>query len=169
MKRLDLFAAATGLLLLLAGSCTKDGAELFTGYYSFKTGGTLETRREYSDESIESDTVTLPLTSESGQLNILHEKDNKVILAFNIMGGDPVVVNGSVNADNELVLEKTTRLITVKDGALSPQFTVTISGRGKKYDDVVIFNLKYDGSASTTLRNYTIISSNVQCVAKING
>lgn len=170
MRKLNLIAVATGAVLLLSGicSCTKDGADLYNGYYSFKTSGTLNVTREYPDEELESDNTTLPLTAESGQLNILRVNDTDVILAFNILGGDAIVMNGTVNSDNEIELEKSKRIITVKDGAINPQFTVTVSGSGIRYDNVIIFNLTYSGNGSSTLRNYTITASNVQCIAKLN-
>lgn len=170
MKRLKLLAAATGSILLLIGmcSCKKDGVYSYTGSYSFKTSGTISVDREFTDEEFESDQVTLPLTPESGQLNILRANDTDVILTFNVIGGDAVVMNGTINSDNEIELEKNKRIITVKDGAVNPQFNVTVSGSGIKYDDVIVFYLTYSGQGSSTLRNYSITASNIQCVAKLN-
>lgn len=176
------FVAALAVVasLLSFCSCEKEGVKLFDGNYSFKTSGILTVERtakvSESDASAEipakiSDsgnrTFKLPLTSESGQMNIIKTGDNSVIVTMNIVGGDALVFNGKAEG-KVLTLDPAVRFLSFRDGANTVSLEITVSGTAEKYDDVAIFTLEYTGGGETTLYDYKILASEVKCVAKLN-
>ena len=171
MKFKNLWSIISGMLLMaILSSCTKEGVDLFEGNYSFKTSGTLtieKTLLESIDESAEPTTETLALTTESGQMNILKEDDSHVIITMNIIGSDVLVMKAEVRKDI-LNLTDAKRTVSLRDGTATATLDCTVSGYAKKYDDTVIFTLHYEGAGSSTLHNYTITSSEVTSVARIN-
>ncbi|MGN0190174.1 MAG: hypothetical protein ACI39U_00820, partial [Candidatus Cryptobacteroides sp.] len=58
--------------------------------------------------------------------------------------------------------------LTIADGSRSVTMEVTVTGTAAMHDDLIIFDLKYVGSGSTVLNDYSIVSSEVKCVAKTN-
>lgn len=176
------FVAALAVVasLLSFCSCEKEGVKLFDGNYSFKTSGILTIERtakvSESDASAEipariSDsgnrTFKLPLTSESGQMNIIKTGDNSVIVTMNIVGGDALVFNGKAEG-KVLTLDPAVRFLSFRDGANTVSLEITVSGTAEKHDDVAIFTLEYTGGGETTLYDYKILASEVKCVAKLN-
>ena len=89
-------------------------------------------------------TFRLPLTSESGQMNIIKTGDKTLTL-------DPAV-----------------RFVHFRDGASTVSLEVTVSGIAERHDDVAIFTLEYAGKGETTFYDYEIKESDVKCVAKVN-
>ena len=112
-------------------------------------------------------TFRLPLTSESGQMNIIKTGDNSAIVTMNIVGGDALVFNGKAEGKT-LTLDPAVRFVHFRDGASTVQLEVTVSGTAEKHDDVAIFKLEYVGKGETTLYDYEIKDSDVKCVAKVN-
>ena len=124
---------------------------------------------------IDSD-VTLPtedgtfktsLTSESGQMNVVTTGENTMIVTLNIVGGDVLVFDATVDG-KKITLSPISRILTIKDEGLTFTIDATLEGTGEKYEDVVIFSLKYTGDTSYLVYNYTITDSSVKCVAKLN-
>lgn len=124
---------------------------------------------------IDSD-ITLPttdgtfkssLSSESGQMNIVTTGENTMIVTLNIVGGDVLVFDATVDG-KKITLNPINRILTIKDEGLTFTIDATVEGTGEKYDDVVIFSLKYTGDTSYLVYNYTITDSDVKCVAKVN-
>lgn len=174
------FVAALAVVasLLSFCSCEKEGVKLFDGNYSFKTSGILTIERtakvSESDASAEildipdgNRTFKLPLTSESGQMNIIKTGDNSVIVTMNIVGGDALVFNGKAEG-KVLTLDPAVRFVSFRDGANTVSLEITVSGTAEKHDDVAIFTLEYTGGGETTLYDYKILASEVKCVAKLN-
>lgn len=203
MKRtiIVLIAAAAALV-----SCTKSGADIYRGYYSFKTGGFLEitgkvyeivrdtikidttvVRRDIAGRvfydttyryTILRDTIDIRdtvfnryLSPESGQMHILGAGGNDVKLTMNITGGNPVVFDGS--ADNECVsLYPVKRQVGIlpdgEDDGQSVSFLLTVSGKGRKYENMVLFDLDYQGKYDYEDMSGEISSSNVNCIATEN-
>lgn len=161
--------AATSVMLLAAvlSSCSeKEGVALFEGNYSFKTSGTLEVEKKQDSET---STLSLSLTPESGQMNIVKDSGDEAIITMNIIGGDALVLSAETSTDSKmLTLKPTSRQIKVTKGLSSVTFDCTVSGYAKKYDDMLIFTLTYAGQGSTSLYDYTITGSDVKCVAKVN-
>ncbi len=163
------FIAGTLLLMGCASSCSnKEGAALYEGNYSFKTSGSLNVEKKLSDdESADTSEKTLYLTAESGQMTIVKDGKNQVIITMNIIGSDILVLKGEVD-DQTLVITQAKRALTVHDGTASVDFNCNVSGQARKYDDLIIFTLTYGGSGTSSLHDYTITSSEVNCVAKLN-
>lgn len=174
------FVAALAVVasLLSFCSCEKEGVKLFDGNYSFKTSGILTIERtakvSESDASAEildipdgNRTFKLPLTSESGQMNVIKTGDNSVIVTMNIVGGDALVFNGKAEG-KVLTLDPAVRFLSFRDGANTVSLEITVSGTAEKHDDVAIFTLEYTGGGETTLYDYKILASEVKCVAKLN-
>lgn len=154
------------LLLSVFTSCQKQGVALYEGYYSYKTSGSVEVERTMIEGSEKSE-ETLSIVSENGQMNILKNGDNKLIITMNAIGGDVVVLDAEV-VDNELVISEFSRMVKIEDGSRTVSLNCKVSGSGKKYDDVLILDLNYSGSGSSTLYSYSVKSSSVKCVAKVN-
>ena len=174
------FVAALAVVVSLMSliSCEKEGVKLFDGNYSFKTSGILTVER--TAKVSESDasagildipdgnrTFKLPLTSESGQMNIIKTGDNSVIVTMNIVGGDALVFSGKAEG-KVLTLDPAVRFLSFRDGANTVSLEITVSGTAEKHDDVAIFTLEYTGGGETTLYDYKILASEVKCVAKLN-
>lgn len=174
------FVAALAVVASLMSliSCEKEGVKLFDGNYSFKTSGILTVER--TAKVSESDasagildipdgnrTFKLPLTSESGQMNVIKTGDNSVIVTMNVVGGDAFVFSGKAEG-KVLTLDPAVRFVSFRDGANTVSLEVTVSGIAEKHDDVAIFTLEYTGGGETTLYDYKILASEVKCVAKLN-
>lgn len=174
------FVAALAVVASLMSliSCEKEGVKLFDGNYSFKTSGILTVER--TAKVSESDasagildipdgnrTFKLPLTSESGQMNVIKTGDNSVIVTMNVVGGDAFVFSGKAEG-KVLTLDPAVRFVSFRDGANTVSLEITVSGTAEKHDDVAVFTLEYTGGGETTLYDYKILASEVKCVAKLN-
>ena len=169
MKK-TLFAPALTLLLALTAlcSCSKEGTELFEGYYSYKLSGEI-TLTQIVDET---DTVTVPevltlsLTPESGQMNILtRDKDGgKMVITLNAMGGDATTFEASVE-DGKLVIPASDKYFSSE----LMKFKLSISGEGSKLSDMVLMDLTAAETEISYLgKNYTLTDSKITCVATSN-
>ncbi len=107
------------------------------------------------------------LSSESGQMNIVTTGENTMIVTLNIVGGDVLVFDATVDG-KKITLSPISRILTIKDEGITFTVDATVEGTGEKYGDVVIFSLKYTGDTSYLIYNYTITDSDVKCVAKVN-
>lgn len=147
-------------------SCEKQGVALYEGYYSYKTSGSVEVERTLIESSEKSE-ETLSIVSENGQMNILKNGDDKLIITMNAIGGDVVVLDAEV-VDKELVINEFSRMVKIEDGSRTVSLNCKVSGSGKKYDNVIILDLNYSGSGTSTIYSYKVKSSSVKCVAKVN-
>lgn len=170
-------ALGLSFALFALTSCEKAGVDLYEGFYSYKLSGTVtvdkllienidlpETEPAEPAEPVE---ATLPLISESGQMNVLKKGADSLIITMNAIGGDVLVIDACVKG-NDLEISEFSRIVKVEDGSRTVSLNCTGSGSGKKYDDVIIMDLSYLGDGSSTLYDYTIKSSSVKCVAKVN-
>ena len=170
-------ALGLSLALIALTSCEKEGVEMYEGFYSYKLSGTVtvdkllienidlpETEPAEPAEPVE---ATLPLISESGQMNVLKKGADSLIITMNAIGGDVLVIDACVKG-NDLEISEFSRVVKVEDGSRTVSLNCTVSGSGKKYDDVIIMDLGYLGQGSSTLYDYSIKSSSVKCVAKVN-
>lgn len=112
-------------------------------------------------------TFRLPLTSESGQMNVIKTGDNSVIVTMNVVGGDAFVFSGKAEG-KVLTLDPAVRFVSFRDGANTVSLEITVSGTAEKHDDMAVFTLEYTGGGETTLYDYKILASEVKCVAKLN-
>ena len=170
-------ALGLSFALFALTSCEKEGVDLYEGFYSYTLSGTVTVDKlliENIDlpetepaEPVEPVEATLPLISESGQMNVLKKGADSLIITMNAIGGDVLVIDACVKG-NDLEISEFSRIVKVEDGSRTVSLNCTGSGSGKKYDDVIIMDLSYLGDGSSTLYDYTIKSSSVKCVAKVN-
>lgn len=167
MKRFLSIAA----VLLALGACSKTGPKLYSGYYSFKTGGTVEITGKAQTLLGEKDTTIIRhLVPESGQMHILETGENQMKVTLNITGGDPLVVEASVKND-VLVLSPTRQRVTVSaEKTLSPNenYYWELSGSGKRYENLVLFDLNYAGKYCNDGITGDITKCAIICIATQN-
>lgn len=161
---------------LLALSCAKEGTKLYTGSYSFKTSGSI-TLSGAGDGN-----MTLNLPTESGIMDIVEtdREAGEMIVTMNVLGGDILIFDATAREDG-IVLKPMKRYIGITlpgtdsgstilgSGIGTYKGEISISGRGKRYDDLIIFNLVYDGKLSfDDGEDLSISGSDVRCRAKKN-
>ena len=163
------FLTALSLLLLLC-ACSQDGPAGFKGYYSFKTGGSLQFSGTVTDIRGARDTTFIRhLVPESGQMHVLRDEGDRMIVTMNITGGDPVVFEATLS-DGVLTLEPVLRSALVRPalGDESIRCDFTVSGEGRKYEKMILFDLEYEGSIPILGFEGEISSSDVHCIATEN-
>ncbi|MCQ2170027.1 MAG: hypothetical protein MJY48_00505 [Bacteroidales bacterium] len=200
--KIALIAAAAVLV-----SCSKSGADIYRGYYSFKTGGFLEITGKVYDiarDTIKIDTTVVKrtiagrtfndttfkytvikdtlgsrdtvfnryLSAESGQMHILGAGGNSVKVTMNVTGGNPAVFDGTAG-DASISLLPVVRQVGILPGNddeedKSTYFLMTVSGSGKKYENMVLFDLDYSGKYDYADMCGEVTSSSVNCIATKN-
>ena len=187
-------------------SCTKQGPARYSGYYSFKTGGTVDIKGKVYDivrDTVSVDTLineypiggrtvkdtsyryhvrndTLSsrdtmflrhLVAESGQMHILRDNGDRMIVTMNITGGDPVVFS-AVHKDGSLLLSPTRRMVAVRpdedESDESVLCDMTVSGTGRRYDNMILFRMDYSGKYSFRGLDGTVCESRIDCIATEN-
>lgn len=159
--------------LLLLSSCSKD-IDRYKGSYSFKTSGDLvlkvvETISDTLPVSV-GDTLTLPLTNEWGQMNVVvRDKSAKTMLVtMDVMGGEATAFEAEASESHITLLPKE-RYITVQIlNNITQRTQVTVTGTGERYGNVLLFKLNYSGTLNAVSGKYEILESKVECVAEIN-
>lgn len=157
-KKTVIFAAA----LLCLCSCNK--AKVFTGDYSYKTSGTLTISR--------SDTTEIPYElKQIGQLSVIDLKSSdkdSVLLVFNELTGGVTTVHAKVDGDS-LRIVPYTKTISVTSGLLqSANCEINVSGRGVRYDDIIMLDEVYDGEITSDTTTAKIHGSHIATVANRN-
>ena len=172
MKRF-LTVAAVAVSVVLAVSCTKEGAPRFKGNYTFKTSGTITVRPSGDDAA---ETVQISLPDESGQMDIVtaDKSSGDMVVAMNIVGGS-VLTFDAVADGRTLTLTPFSRHLTVPvaaEGGLvetsRPQASVTVTGYAERYTDALLFWLEYQGTYTWQNVEYEIVDSDISCWAKEN-
>ena len=174
MKRI--MSELTAILAVMAVfcSCTKEGEKLFRGNFSFKTSGSLTTEI-IVETALDTTTSTQNslITTEQGQMDIisLGGDDGEMMVTMNVLNGDmrcfKATAKGSIL---ELEPAEATIKANIRNSTIA--MTVTVSGTAERYDNIVIFNLKYEGEKTSETLNRTehirIKDSEIRCVAKLN-
>lgn len=201
MKRFIAFAAA----VLAMSACSKENTKQFRGYYSFKTGGSVEISGKIytvKEDTVKIDTIphtislgpltfrdttynyhvkldtiasrdttiTRHIVAESGQMHILENGTDRMKVTMNITGGDPVVFEAVAGGDN-ITLSPVKRYITVsKDGGvgLPSRCWMDVGGSGKRYENMIIFNMTYQGDYNFEGIEGTVSKSEINCIATPN-
>ncbi len=173
MKRITFFFSLICCIALT--SCHKSGVNLFVGDYSFKTSGEISIKAE---AVIDSSNVNIPaslnvnLSSDIGQLNICSsdEKNDQVVVVFNYLNGDVVVTNGTCDGNTIEIEEFRHDFLPVSVTTLfSNNYYINVSGTGQMYDDnMIIFEMKYNGKAKIGSVTYKIKDKDVKIVAYRN-
>lgn len=162
--------------IILAGfitcllSCTKEGADRFEGNYSFKTSGTLSIVEKSLEEGseTETDTLKIPIPNKRGQMDIIRKEGNQMIVTMNILGGEVITFEATAQK-KILTLKEVDQLIDIPVRDTSTiEMDVQIGGFGERFGDVIIFRMEYKGSHKTEKKEYEILDSAVDCVAKLN-
>lgn len=156
MRRLYLFLFAA----VLVCACQKNPVEAVSGNYSFKTGGVLETNGE-----------TISLVPESGQMKILPDGGDKVVITMNVTGGGAFVFNGTLSG-SKITLSQIEREVLMLDGfgilELPAGALLRVGGEGTVYGNTLVFTMDYSGSFKSGNVVCNILSSNVNCIATRN-
>ena len=157
------------MLLLLAASCTK-GPAAFKGDYSFKTGGYLTVSGTVSDLLGQRDTTFIRhLVPESGQMHVVREEGDRMVVTMNITGGDPVVFPATVDG-SEIILEPVLHSLLLRpaigDETVRQDFMV--SGTGRKYDRMILFELECEGTFRHLNLDGEVSESEIKCIATEN-
>lgn len=158
----------SGFLLILSvlfcfSSCEK-GCDLYDGTYSFKTGGRITVISNVPDTTV----VEYPV--EMGQMHIVLTDDETMPLkvTMNMLGGT-VVVFDAEESEKEIALLPKKRLVKVNIDELNKgDVELEMSGKGKLYKDVIVFDMYLKGDFTRFTREYTILDSDIECVATRN-
>ncbi len=158
MKKTMIFGAA----LLCLCSCNK--AKVFTGDYAYKTSGTL------TISSSDTTAVTYELRK-VGQLSVVDLKSSdkdSVLLVFNELGGDITKVRAKVDGDS-LHLVPYTKKLSIQTGLLqSADCAINVSGRGVRYDDIIMLDEVYDGQLTSDTITIKIHGNHIATAANRN-
>lgn len=160
-------------------SCRKEGTAIFEGNYSFKTSGVVYARQtaEPADTLLPFE-LTVKLPTESGQMDITPVGDDAeaMIVSMNVIGGDLLLLHATVEGE-ELVIapDKRTVSFSVPGGAEDDFVSSTVvkadlelTGEGHRYDNIIIFGFRYEGSFAIGDTEYEIYDSDIDCRAKLN-
>lgn len=177
--------------VLMGLAACQDTAEVrdVKGGYRYKTTGQVTLQENFKGATL-ADTISVKLTNESGQLEVvsLYNEDS-VLITFDQLNGDVCYTRGTTDgktihfAPYTRTLEipfETTKYDTLHLGTtLFPRdtvvtytkreteiFNIIVSGSAQVYENNLIFNLKYSGKSQTSER--TILRSAVRMQAKKN-
>lgn len=119
--------------------------------------------------SVRDTVVGRRLVTESGQMHILEKSGGEMVLTMNITGGDPVVVQASAKGST-ITLDKTKRFVPVHDagGVMFSYHDLEFSGTGTRYDNMIVFDLVYEGSYKEDGFEGEITASRINCIATEN-
>ena len=138
---------------------------------------------EYKDTLVTQfpDSSSVSISTESGQMDITEIDGDKLLVTMNCTGGDLVVYYATASGD-VLTLEPSRRKanmdlgITTLDGSddeisfneTAVKADILVSGTGRRYDNIILFDLTYEGSYKYNDILYDICGSSVHCRAKEN-
>ncbi len=165
MKRILKIVAMAVLVAVALCSCAKEGPGRFKGNYSFKTSGTVSVREKGNGNA---EISKVKLSDEQGQMNILKEDGDAMIVTMNVLSGAVVVFDAEASG-KEIRLQPVERVLSITHGLSSSiNLNAVVSGVGHRYDDTVIFELVYTGDYESFGVEYEIVGSDVKCVARLN-
>lgn len=167
----------TSLAMLL--SCSKN--EL-GGSFSYKTSGVtsiLETSyiEATEEEKLEiEETLGHPIlpkqalvVPEQGQIRIIREEDDSLIITLNKMFGGVTVLNAVYDSEQQIITINPEQTISVElEATVKYKGLITLTGTGQVHGDIIIFNLQYIGEVFAAGIGYTIQDSEVTWVLTQN-
>lgn len=181
--RRGLLAAITIATALVAVSCNKDASSRFNGSYTYKTSGTVTVHMTeflgLEDEKLEdlrkigldTDPKTLCLCTEQGQMHIVTDKQDRTraTVTFNDIFGDVCVADAIIDGTHITLNPASPRTAGISDGTIKiASGLVNWKGEGEKLDDTLILKLEYEGDFSILGETFTILDSDIRCVAQYN-
>lgn len=159
---------------LAAVSCVKEGTSRFEGNWSFKTSGTVQLSSAASGDAADggavSETRTASILTESGQMDIVtvDKTSGQMVVTMNVLGGDAVVMDAVATGRTIDITPFTRKAAIVMADMINAHADVTVSGTGVRYDDIIIFDLVYEGGFEYLTTSYELKGSCIKCVAKLN-
>lgn len=176
-----LLAVSLPLFMFLLSGCTKDSSTEIIGSYTYKTSGTVTlmpaqlagldaaTLAQYKAMGIDVDPVVVGLYPEQGQLHVVKSDDGNVLVTFNDLLGNADIAEGSLSGTALSFQGKTTKAAQLTDGVDKiGAGIVKYSGNGRKYDDMLLLDLEYQGAFTIDDVPMVLLSSDVHCVAQFN-
>lgn len=187
-------AGLAALFIILFASCEKEGTARFKGNYSFKTSGYIEIEKSDNLAVVPGsrldtlilnlpDVMSLSVGTESGQMDIseVDPENGRILITMNVTGGDIVVLYARVE-NGKISIEPKKRFINIISGVAGTvaiegissadintiQSEVVVSGEGVMYDNIILFDLKYEGWCNYAGVKYRITHSSIDCRAKVN-
>ena len=179
IKKTALTAFSSALVIIaLLTSCRKEDSWYFSGNYSFKTSGMIQVRGKDIPQTLPQD-FTVDLITESGQMDIttVNSGNGEMVITMNVTGGDLLVYYATVKGDDiVLTPEKRKMSFTIpwldSEGKITERkidTDVTVSGEGKRYDNIILLSFRYDGTFTVDGKTvYEIYDSDINCRAKRN-
>jgi len=162
-------------------ACQKDETSSLAGRYTYKASGTVtvQTRVEEAEPGEEVGEETTPeepqvftfnLVNEEGQMSIIEQSADSLLVACNAIGGDAYTFTALENATDSLLISGTpVKSISVNtDAVVRGHGNVGFTGGAKLYDDVLVYTCKYSGVVSIAGVEMDIIDSDVEIVARKN-
>lgn len=137
--------------------------------------------QEYTDTvvTVFPDSMTVSINTESGQMDIISADGNDLIVTMNCTGGDLVVFDAYVDGDR-IVLDPIRRRTEIGFATTLPSGNIetagnssmnadfVISGAGRRFENIVLFDLSYRGTYKYNNIRYDITDSDIHCRAKDN-
>lgn len=176
MRNIASVAATIVLVAVMAASCGKDNAGGFCGNYSFKCSGMVTVARDTLFRAgvpvAIADTLDHALVNEQGQMDIVavEKGSSDVIVTMNITGGGLVIMNARYENGN-LVIDSQTRQVSISSGATDLSATtclLNVEGSARMMENIVVFDVRYDGDYVENGRDCHILGSNISFRAKLN-
>lgn len=175
----------TALLICAIGlvGCTKDSSTKIVNSYTYKISGTVTlmadqligldaaTLAAYKAAGVNVDPVMVGLYPEQGQLHIVESKEaeGNIILTFNDLLGNADVAVGTYSGSSLTIAENQTKAAQLTDGSDKiGKGIVMYSGKGEKFDNMLIIDLVYNGKFTVNNIPMTVVASDVHCVAQEN-
>lgn len=160
--------------LLVVPACQKSGSDLYTGHYSFKTGGYVEidgTVSHLLDSVVRDTTIVRYLSNGSGQMHVVKAGGDSLKVTMNFIGGAPLVFDAAVTPDALVLAPTQSRMEFYKDNSLlsgDATIPVTLSGTGHRYENMLIIDLDLRGEYESNQFEGSISTSHVNCIAVQN-
>lgn len=178
MRNLLKVSAALSAIICIC-SCSKEGAQLFRGNYSFKTSGSMEvhvsgTYTDSFDNTTDIDEqLSVDLATEQGQMDIISTsgKDGQMVVTMNVLAGDVYTADAQAPGD-VLTLTPFERKVNVRVRNNNVSVPISVNGTARRYSDTVIYEFSYTGKTDIDTDglklHLEIVESDVRCVAKLN-
>lgn len=180
MKKFKFIAAAL-LCAMLAVSCNKDGSNGFVGSYTYKISGTVtltakalmgldeQTLAAYRQAGVKVDPVTVALNPEQGQMHILDGEDGGFIITFNNILGNADVTTAAEKGGTLTLSGSDIKAVQATDGTETIGGGIVMyGGSGKRYDDMLILDMTYQGEFNISDVEMVVTGCDVSCVAQKN-
>lgn len=153
----------------------------FNIYTEIPEGSSVPVVKVDTVVTVHDETLKVMIDNEAGQMDIteMDSSTGDMLLTMNITGGE-MVAYYAVAKDGAMTITPAERHMKLVSGAFSVfggesvldggtvMADIRVSGSGKKYDNIVIFDLDYSGDLTVGGILYHIVDSDVICRAKVN-